>query len=210
MKSINGFDFYALNFDENGKSTDGNEFPAFQQAAAAATDAIFIAHGFRNDVNDATSLYTNFLGTFRGHLSRPEFQEISQRRYIVAGVFWPSKALPESFNVNGEGGTQSADPDTALSILAAQKLATLKDLVPAKAAALDQASALLPLLENDTDAQDKFTELVLSALEGSQQLDANEGLPLIQQQKGIGHAAEVSSADYFTHQSGREFGYGRS
>lgn len=182
MKSINGFDFYTLNFDENGKLTDGNEFPAFRQAAAAATDAIFIAHGFRNDVNDATTLYTNFLGTFRTHLGKPEFEEIGKRKYIVGGVFWPSKPLPESFNF-GEGGTQSADPDTALGILAVQKLETLKDLVPAKAAVLDQAAALLPMLENDPAAQDKFTALVLSALDGVQ-LDATEGLQLIQQQKG--------------------------
>jgi hypothetical protein len=184
MKSISGFDFFSLNFDENGKLTDGNEFAAFRQAAVgAATDAIFIAHGFRNDVNDATTLYTNFLETFRGHLARPEFQEIGRRKYIVGGIFWPSKPLPESFGTPGEGGTQAADPDTILSIAATQKLATLKDLVPTKVAELDQAADLLPLLENDPIAQDKFTSLVLSALDGTE-IDATEGLPLIRQQKG--------------------------
>lgn len=184
MKLINGFDFYSLSFDENGKLAEGNEFLAFRQAAAGtATDAIFIAHGFRNDVNDATTLYTNFLGTFRGHMRRPEFQEIAQRKYIVGGIFWPSKPLPESFGTTDGGGTQSADPDTLLSLSATQKLATLKELLPAKAAQLDQAAALLPLLENDPVAQDKFTSLVTSALDGIQ-IDATEGLPLIREQKG--------------------------
>lgn len=184
MKSINGFDFYSLNYDENGNLTHDNEFPAFRQAAAAgATDAIFIAHGFRNDVNDATTLYTNFLGTLRGHMGRPEFQEINTRKYIVGGIFWPSKPLPESFNFGGEGGTQAADPDLGLTILAEQKLATLKELVPASAGELNQAMALLPLLESNPDAQDQFTALVLSSLDNSE-IDATEGLQMVRQQKG--------------------------
>jgi hypothetical protein len=184
MQSVNGFDFYTLDFDENGKLTTGNEFQAFrQEAAGTVTDAIFIAHGFRNDVNDATALYTSFLGTFRDHLARPEFHEIAQRKYIVGGIFWPSKSLPESFGMAGEGGTQAADPDTELSILATQKLATLKELCPAKAEQLDKAAALLPLLQDNPAAQDQFTALVLSVTEGSK-LDATEGLPLIQQKAG--------------------------
>jgi hypothetical protein len=183
MTSINGFDFYSLNFDGDGNLPNTNDFLAFRQGAAAATDAVFIAHGFRNDVNDATTLYTNFLGTFRGHLARPEFQEIAKRKYIVAGVFWPSKPLPESIGAAGEGGTQAADPNAELGIVATQKLATLKELVPQKAAALDKASALVPLLESNPAAQDQFTALVLGVLDGSE-LDATEGLPLIQQQKG--------------------------
>lgn len=183
MKSMSGFDTYSLNFDENGKLTSGNEFLAFRQAASSATDAIFIAHGFRNDVDDATTLYTNFMTTFRGHLARPEFQEIAKRKYVVGAIFWPSKPLLESFGTAGEGSTQAVDPDTVLSISATQKLATLKELLPSKAAALDQAAALLPLLENDSNAQDKFTSLVVGSLDGID-LDATEGLPLLRQQRG--------------------------
>ena len=184
MQVINGFDFYSLNFDGDGNLTDGNEFPAFKQGASGlVTDAIFIAHGFRNDVNDATTLYTNFLGTFRGHLARPEFAEIAKRKFIVGAVFWPSKALPESFGTGSGGGVQSADADTGLQVVAAQKLASLKDLVPEKSAALDQAAALVPLIDNSSDIQDQFTSLVLSALDGSE-LDPTEGLSLLRQQKG--------------------------
>jgi hypothetical protein len=184
MQSINGFDFYTLNFDENGKSADGNEFPAFKQAVSGAvTDAIFMAHGFRNSVSDAMFIYANFLATFRGHLTRPEFEEIGQRKYIVGGVFWPSKSLPESFGSSAEGSVQAADPDASLQITAAEKLAMLKELVPQKGAELDQAAALLPLLEGNADALDKFTALVLSVTEGSQ-LDVTEGLPSIRAKKG--------------------------
>ena len=63
-----------------------------------ATDAIFIAHGFRNDATDATTLYTGFLKTFSAHLSRPEFQAVAGRRFVVAGVYWPSKPFRESYD----------------------------------------------------------------------------------------------------------------
>jgi hypothetical protein len=193
MKSVNGFNFYALNFDEKGSLTEGNEFQDFRQAAGIATDAIFLAHGFRNDVNDATSLYTKFLGTFRGHLARPEFAEIAGRKYIVGAVYWPSKALPESFTIDGDtGGVQAADPDLAMRVSATLKLALLKELVPEKAAALDQAAALLPLIENDSGVQDQFTALVLQTLEGSV-LDATEGLPLVQQQRGSDMLPKLSA-----------------
>ena len=88
MQSIRGFDFFSLNFDADGKLTDG-EFEDCKRRAATATDAIFLAHGFRNDQNDATELYTKFLDTFRAHLGRLEFSEVAKRNFVVAGVFWP-------------------------------------------------------------------------------------------------------------------------
>jgi hypothetical protein len=157
-----------------------------------------MAHGFRNDVNDATSLYTKFLGTFRGHLARPEFAEIARRKYVVGAVFWPSKALPESFTIGGDtGGVQAADPDMAMTVSATQKLAMLKELVPEKAAALDQAAALLPLIEDSSRVQDQFTDLVLQTLEGSQ-LDATEGLPLVQEQRGSDMLPKLSAPVFVT------------
>jgi pimeloyl-ACP methyl ester carboxylesterase len=181
MTTINGFDFYSLNFDENGKPAAGSEMDAFTHGAEAATDAILIAHGFRNDVNDATTLYTKFLGTFRDHLnSKPEFSEVASRKFVVGGVFWPSKALPEEFHF-GQGSTQSVDDNGTAAVM--QKLADLRETVPAKSAELDEAVGLVPQLDNNPDAQDRFAKLVLSTLEGSQ-IDATEGLPQVQAQTG--------------------------
>src|SRR3954447_17458559 len=109
MQSIHGFDFFSLNFDSAGKLTDG-EFEDCKRRAAAASDVIFHAHGFRNDLADATGLYSKFLETFRGHLNRPQFRELAARDFVVAGVFWPSKALPETFG-SDDGSVQSADAD---------------------------------------------------------------------------------------------------
>jgi hypothetical protein len=187
MQSIHGFDFFSLNFDAGGKLMDG-EFEDCKRRAAAATDAIFLAHGFRNDLNDATKLYTKFLDTFRVHLGRPEFRELSKRNFVVAGVFWPSKPLPESFHSEkGEGSTQSIDGDAPQMAAVTKKLADLKDILKdvslTKAAVLDQAAALLSSVKEDPAKQDKFASLVLSTLDGTQ-IDPTEGLDRIRQQEG--------------------------
>jgi hypothetical protein len=181
MQSIHGFDFFSLNFDDKGKLASG-EFDDCKRRAAAATDIIFLAHGFRNDLADATKLYSKFLDTFSGHLKRPEFHELSTRNFIVAGVFWPSKALPESFP-SDEGSAQSADDDASQMAAAAKKLQDLKDTTPEHAAALDEAAALLPTVKDDPAKQDRFASLVLSTLDGSQ-IDSTEGLDRVRQQDG--------------------------
>lgn len=182
MQSIHGFDFFSLNFDDKGALTSG-EFEECKQRAAAATDAIFLAHGFRNDLADATKLYTEFLETFGGHLKRPEFRELASRKFVVAGVFWPSKALPESFPSKDEGAVESVDSDAAQMAAVTRKLQDLKDTAPDRAAALDQAAALLPTIKDDPAKQDQFASLVLSMLDGSP-ADPTEGLDRIRQQDG--------------------------
>jgi len=185
MQSIHGFDFFSLNFDADGKLTDG-EFEDCKRRAATATDAIFLAHGFRNDRDDATKLYAKFLDTFCAHLSRPEFSEVAKRNFVVAGVFWPSKPLPESFH-SGEGSTQSIEDDAPQMAAIVKKLEdlreVLKDVSLTKAAALDQAAALLSSVKDDPAKQDKFASLVLSTLDGTQE-DLTEGLNRIRQQEG--------------------------
>ncbi|MEO5742175.1 MAG: hypothetical protein ABIS29_16435, partial [Vicinamibacterales bacterium] len=94
-----GFPFVSLTFDEDGALQSQDEFDALierAKAAPPATDVIFLAHGFRNDVNDASTLYDTFLKTFRSHFDRPEFADMAARRFVVAGVYWPSKPFRET------------------------------------------------------------------------------------------------------------------
>jgi hypothetical protein len=58
-----------------------------------------------------------------------------------------------------------------------------KDATPAQRRSLDQAAALLPRLDGNPDAQDKFVDLVLSVLSRSS-LDETEGLPQIRKRSG--------------------------
>src|SRR5688572_7468748 len=113
MRIIEGFDFFPLTFDDGGKLESRQEFELLTDRAntGPATDAIFIAHGFRNDVSDATTLYTSFLKTFRAHMLRPEFHDVAGRRFVVAGVYWPSKPFRESYDT-GAGRTRGLHDDS--------------------------------------------------------------------------------------------------
>jgi hypothetical protein len=185
MQTIEGFDFFPLVFDKDGKLESGDELDAFvaHAAAAPATDAVFIAHGFRNDVGEATTLYTHFLKNFRAHLAQPRFRDVAARRFVVAGVYWPSKAFRESLGENA-GGTRGLQNPALAMADAKQRLEELKvDVTPAQRRSLEKAAALLPKLEGDPRAQDEFVERVLSVLSRSR-LDETEGLPQIRKQSG--------------------------
>lgn len=186
MESIHGFDFFRLSFDADGKLQQAQALEELKQRAnaASATDAILIAHGFRNDEDDATGLYTRFLKTLRQNLSRPELQAaLAARKFVVAGVYWPSKAFRETFA--DEGSVQGLDDELAQKEAVKAQLEELKEEAtsPAQAAKIDHAIQLLDDLKDDTDAQDKFVEDVLSLLAGVE-ADPTEGLEEIRAKPG--------------------------
>ena len=185
MQTIEGFDFLPLVFEKDGTLQDPDELDALIERAesAPATDVILIAHGFRNDVGEATRLYTEFLKSFRADLARPPFQEVAQRRFVVAGVYWPSKAFRETFGESAEGTRSLQNPALAMADAKEQLDELKKDATPAQRRSLDKAAALLPKLEGNPEAQDKFVDLVLSVLSRSS-LDETEGLPQIRKRSG--------------------------
>lgn len=193
MRTIEGFDFFPLIFDNDGKLESRQEFDAFVTRAGDATDAIFIAHGFRNDEADASGLYTRFLHTFRGHLSRPEFRTVAARRFAVAGVYWPSKPFRETYEDPAAGTRALQHPAEAMAGLEAQ-IEELKDGASrGDRSKLDKAAALLPDLAGDTKKQDKFVALVLSILDDSP-TDTTEGLPQIRRKPGSELLARLTDA----------------
>jgi hypothetical protein len=181
VQSVEGFDYYPLHFDASGNLQ--GMLDELSQRAGSATDIIFLAHGFRNDEDDATGLYTRFLHNFRANLSRPELKGIAGRNYAVAAVFWPSKSFQESFQ-SAVGGVQAADPSSEEQAAVEQGLIALKSQVSAdKQAALEKARLLISRLESDSIAQDQFTSLVLSVLDGIN-LGASEGVQEVRAQRG--------------------------
>jgi hypothetical protein len=193
MQTIEGFDVFPLTFDAEGKLESRQEFDAFLTRAedGPATDAIFIAHGFRNDEADATGLYNKFLQTFRAHLSRPEFKTVATRRFVVGAVYWPSKPFRETYDA-GAGGTRGLQNPTEAMAGVERQLDELKQgASPAQRAKLEKAAALLPALGGNARKQDEFVTLVLGMVDGSQ-LDTTEGLPQIRKKKGSELLARLS------------------
>jgi len=195
MQTIEGFDFFPLTFDAEGTLESRPEFDTFLARAkdGPATDAVFIAHGFRNDVNDATSLYSSFLRTFRAHLSRPEFKTVATRLFVVGGVYWPSKPFRETYDEKAAGTRGLQNPAEALASAQVQLDDLKKDATPAQRAKLDKAAKLLPALGGNGKKQDEFVALVLSVVDG-RTLDATEGLPQVRKQKGSELLARLNDA----------------
>lgn len=186
MEKLAGFDFFSLTFDDDGALTSPADLEQLTVHATtqSATDAILLAHGFRNDAKDATGVYTRFLTTLREHISSGRFQSLGGRRFVVGGIYWPSKPFRESFGDGEEGVRSLQGPET----MRAQVLAQLDDLKrndanPQQRRNLDKAIALVPKLEADPQAQDKFIRLVLSLIEDGE-LDGDEGLEAIRRERG--------------------------
>jgi hypothetical protein len=195
MQTIEGFDVFPLKFDADAKLESRPEFDALlsRVAEGSATDAIFIAHGFRNDEADASALYRTFLTTFRAHLSRPEFESVAQRRFVVGAVYWPSKPFRETYGDNAPNTRALRNPAEAIADARDQIEDLKQDEPPARRARLDKAEALLPTLAGNAKKQDEFVKLVLSIVDGST-LDATEGLPQVRKQKGSELLARLSDA----------------
>ena len=185
MQVVEGFSFFTLTFDDHGALTSKAEFTALtdRTKTPAVTDAIFLAHGFRNDAADATTLYTHFLHTLRGNLARQEFRSIANRGFVVAGVYWPSKPFREP-SKDKTSGTRGLDEGRAAMASAKAQLEDLeRDASPAHRKKLAKAITLLPTLEGNPKAQDEFVALVLSLLDRAP-MDKTEGLPQIKQRSG--------------------------
>ena len=181
MESLSGFDFARLHFANDGILQDA---PSLQELkTAGATDVILIAHGFRNDENDATGLYTRFLSTFRDHLNSGAFPGVVSRKLVVGGIYWPSKPFQETFG--SAGSVQSIDPQAAEKEAALAQLEDLKAnaATPDQRANLDKAIALLDQVSDSADAQNQFVSLVLSLLDGAAP-DPTEGADCVRATDG--------------------------
>jgi hypothetical protein len=98
MDQLSGFDFIALNFDDDGKPTSAAAQATLLQhvATAGTTDVVLMAHGFRNDEREALHLYRDFFENVHAHLSRAELKDqLASRKFAIGGIFWPSKSFSE-------------------------------------------------------------------------------------------------------------------
>ena len=187
METIHGFNCFKLHFDADGNAITPTEIAGFITASGTATDAIFIAHGFRNDEADASRLYQEFLGNFRTHVDGTLAPALAGRRFVVGEVFWPSKAFSEG--PIAEGGAASLDDSNPGREEVRAKLSDLRDTIACaeQKPRIDQAIALLDSVEDDPAKQDEFVAHVLTLLddavpatgEGIEEIRAASGATLL-------------------------------
>jgi hypothetical protein len=144
--------------------------------APGITDLFLIAHGWNNDVADATRLYEAFFAAVRRVLGagQPPVFATGQRRLAVLKVFWPSKRFTNEELIPGGGLASVSGADELLAIF--DQLQRLKDaphrlgqpaVDPVRERILEQAAELVPRLERDGAARRDFVLLLRSLLDPS-------------------------------------------
>lgn len=164
MNTIKGIPYSTAEFDKAGKLLNQPAIPA------GTTDLIVVSHGWNNDRADAESLYTKLFGNFADVTAGDA--AIHSRKIAILGVIWPSKKFDELVQSSGSkaaggaagtGGSDKAASETEMLAMI-DKVAPLFD-DPGDAERLAALRALVPRLENDTDAQGEFVDTLRNLLD---------------------------------------------
>jgi hypothetical protein len=87
--------FYALRYDERGRSTGPLTESHLADALASGdfTDVFLFSHGWNNDWETALRRYGDFIAEYRRLREGHQLTLDREYRPVLAGVFWPSTAL---------------------------------------------------------------------------------------------------------------------
>jgi hypothetical protein len=168
MSTIKNNPYFEALFDKEGALTNAVALPA------GITDLFVMAHGWRNDATEATTLYTDFFNNFFD----PQVVDPARfagKKCAIVGVFWPSKNFDALVAAQGAGSAQNAaaigdavsDPESQKKLVD-QLEALKKDGVfdePAQRQALAEAQALIPDLDKKATARAAFMEKLRSLMD---------------------------------------------
>lgn len=168
MNSIKNIPYFEALFDKNGALTNSVTLPN------GITDVFVMSHGWRNDANEATQLYTDFFNNFFD----PQVVSsgrLAGRNCAIIGVFWPSKNFDALIAAQGAGTPQNAaaigdavsDPESQKKLIAqleALKASGIFD-EPAQRQALTEAQALVPDLDTKATARAAFIQRLRSLMD---------------------------------------------
>jgi hypothetical protein len=186
VADLAGFPCFEVEFKKDGSLVN----PGDEQGAAqfikdrTLTDLLVFSHGWNNDMDDARKLYRNFFAKVRDQRANAG---VGGRQFGVLAVLWPSKRFADQELIPG-GNAAGMDSELPDEVLEDQIDRLKKGFSGEKgffdredaAAVLDEAKTLVPQLEGDPDARQRFVNLVRS---------------LVQQRPGD---VEDAAADFFT------------
>jgi hypothetical protein len=165
MNTVSGFPYFEVQFTRDGKVFDPAEEAALCEYLGApnATDLIVISHGWNNTLADARALYAQFLKCLRTVVDANAVPGLKGRSLAVLAILWPSMKFADDGLVAGGAAAIGSLVTTAVVNKQIDALeAAIK--TPAAGKALKQARALVPSLENDAKAREKFADLIRSVL----------------------------------------------
>lgn len=134
--SIAGFPFFALAFDKNAKPTtphEGKELIAEVAKPDGPTDLFVISHGWNNDMEQSRAMYERVFGQVRKALEDGMVAGLKDRRFALAGIFWPSMKFAEGDLI--PGGAASTGDQLAVEVEEAAAIADRADAARLKAIA---------------------------------------------------------------------------
>lgn len=167
MNNIKGIPYSTAEFDKEGKPLTQPTVPA------GSTDLIVVSHGWNNDRDEAEALYRKLFENFVDVTANDP--AIKGRKIAIIGVIWPSKRFDEFMTqpaASGKiaGGAASAGQAVDKAASEAAMRAAIDRAAPLfddegddeRVAALRK---LVPKLEDDTEAQQKFVETLRTLLD---------------------------------------------
>ncbi len=175
MEKLSEFPYFPLQFTKDASIHNQAEVTALQEFLRRenTTDLVVISHGWNNNMEEAKELYTRFLTNLRLLLGSGALPSLSNRKWAVFGVLWPSKKFEEKELIpSGAAGVGSVAEMAALK----ENLEGLKGVFDAQQAdqTLEDLQQLLPKLEDSTAAQKEFVEKVRSLVR-KKALDDEDG-----------------------------------
>ncbi|HEV7714448.1 MAG TPA: hypothetical protein VGO53_02565 [Steroidobacteraceae bacterium] len=164
------FQQFEVEFTKSGDVFNAAQVNALLQAVGGLTDLFVISHGWNNDAAEARSLYDNLFKSVVEVMDAGVVKGLDGRTFGVMRILWPSKKFADEDLIPG-GGAASAthENDTALLKLLEDLKSDPKrlgghDKSAVRQKALSAAQALVPHLENDAAARQKYVFLLRSIL----------------------------------------------
>lgn len=111
--TIQGFPYFPLAYDKDQQAVKPNtedDLIAFAKANPQPTDLFVISHGWNNDMKAARDLYDRIFGEVKKALTANTPPGLGERKFAVAGVYWPSMKFAESELIPGGAAGAAAKP----------------------------------------------------------------------------------------------------
>ena len=164
MFEPSGFRAAEVQFDKDAKVVASTQAVIDLATDNNITDLVIVSHGWNNDIAGARDLYTKIAKSLRSVADAKAVPTLTGRGIGLAGLFWPSKKFSEYDLIPGGAAATASRIDPAE---VERAINDLRDVFTTSAhqAALDEARALVPQLEDRATARKQFATALLSVLD---------------------------------------------
>src|SRR5574338_1189208 len=125
MERLSDFPYFPLEFTKEASVHDPAQITALKEflRQGGTTDLVVISHGWNNNMEEAKELYARFFANLRVLIDSGRLAGLSNRKWAILGVLWPSKKFEEKELI--PSGAAGVDSIAGMAAMKA-KLAGLK------------------------------------------------------------------------------------